>query len=74
MMIIMRTDATPNDIKHVVDRVETMGLKAHISEGEERTIIGAIGDGRPVFKDQFLHLPGVDRILPITRQFLKVHL
>jgi 3-deoxy-7-phosphoheptulonate synthase len=69
MMIIMRTDATSKDIKHVVNRVETMGLRAHISEGEERTIIGAIGDGRPVYKDQFLHLPGVDRILPITRPF-----
>jgi len=69
MMIIMRTDATKEEIKEIVDRVEEYGLSAHISTGIERTIIGAIGDGRPVYKDQFLHLPGVDRVLPISRPY-----
>jgi 3-deoxy-7-phosphoheptulonate synthase len=32
-------------------------------------VIGAIGDGRPVFRDQFMHLPGVDRVLPISRPY-----
>lgn len=69
MLIIMKTDADENQIKTVVQRVEDMGLRAHLSQGEERTIIGAIGDGRPVMKDQFLYMPGVDRIVPITRPF-----
>ena len=69
MMIIMRTDATPDQIGHVVERVESFGLRAHLSTGEERTVIGAIGDGRPVDKDLFLYLPGVDRVVPITRPY-----
>jgi 3-deoxy-7-phosphoheptulonate synthase len=69
MMIIMRTDATPDQIDHVVERVENFGLRAHLSTGEERTVIGAIGDGRPVDKDIFLYLPGVDRVVPITRPY-----
>jgi 3-deoxy-7-phosphoheptulonate synthase len=69
MMIIMRADATNTDIKVVVERVESFGLRAHISTGDERTVIGAIGDGRPVHKDQFFHLPGVDRVLPISRPY-----
>lgn len=69
MLIIMKTDATEKQIQHIVQRVEAMGLRAHLSKGEERTIIGAIGDGRPIIKDQFLYLPGVDRIMPITRPF-----
>jgi len=69
MMIIMRTGASKKEIKHVVDRVKQYGLRAHISTGDERTVIGAIGDGRPVYRDQFLHLPGVDRILPISRPY-----
>jgi len=69
MMIIMLTDATPDQIDHVVERVENFGLRAHLSTGEERTVIGAIGDGRPVDKDIFLYLPGVDRVVPITRPY-----
>jgi 3-deoxy-7-phosphoheptulonate synthase len=69
MMIIMRADATPVEISDVVAKVEAHGLRAHLSRGEERTIIGAIGDGRPVDKDQFLPMPGVDRIVPISRPY-----
>ena len=69
MMIIMRTEATQKQIASVVARVEEQGLRAHISRGEERTIIGAIGDGRPVNRDQFRLLPGVDRIVPISRPY-----
>lgn len=69
MMIIMRTDATEKEIDHVVERVELFGLRAHVSTGEERTVIGAIGDMRTLHKDQFLHLPGVDRVVPISRPY-----
>ncbi|MEW5868997.1 MAG: 3-deoxy-7-phosphoheptulonate synthase [Chloroflexota bacterium] len=69
MMIIMRADATQKEIAAVVERVESHGLRAHISAGEERTVIGAIGDGRPVPRDQFVFLAGVDRILPISRPY-----
>ncbi|MGW8250046.1 MAG: 3-deoxy-7-phosphoheptulonate synthase [Anaerolineales bacterium] len=69
MMIIMRSTATDEQITDVVRIVETNGLRAHLSRGVERTVIGAIGDGRPVDKDQFMYLPGVDRIVPISRPF-----
>jgi 3-deoxy-7-phosphoheptulonate synthase len=69
MMIIMRVDAKPEQVAAVVERVEGMGLRAHLSAGEERTIIGVVGDGRPVQKAQFLHIEGVDRIVPISRPY-----
>ena len=69
MMIIMRTDATKGQIAAVVERVEMNGLRAHLSQGDERTVIGAIGDGRVVIKEQFLYLPGVDRVIPISRPY-----
>lgn len=69
MMIIMRTDATQAQVSDVVERVESFGLTAHISTGEERTVIGAVGESRPIFQDQFLHLPGVDRVVPISRPY-----
>jgi len=69
MMIIMRTDASQKEIEAVIDRVKTNGLSAHVSVGAERTVIGAIGDGRQVFRDQFVLLSGVDRVMPITRPY-----
>lgn len=69
MMIIMRTDATPEQISRVVELVESFGLRVHLSTGEERTIIGAIGESRPVHQEQFLFLAGVDRVVPISRPY-----
>lgn len=68
-MIIMRSDATDDQVSAVVERVESNQLRAHLSKGAERTVIGAIGDGRPVNPDQFIFLPGVDRVVPISRPY-----
>ncbi|HVN55594.1 MAG TPA: 3-deoxy-7-phosphoheptulonate synthase [Anaerolineaceae bacterium] len=69
MLIVMRTDASQEQISSVVERVESHGLHAHLSRGEERTVIGVVGDGRPIDQDHFLPLPGVDRILRISRPY-----
>jgi 3-deoxy-7-phosphoheptulonate synthase len=69
MMIIMRTNATQKQIDAVIDTLQVNGLRAHLSQGEERTVIGAIGDGRPVNTAPFAYLPGVDRVVPISRPY-----
>jgi len=71
MMIIMRTDASQKEIASVVEKIEAIGLRPHLSAGDERTIIGAIGDGRSAYgyKDLFLFMSGVDRVLPISRPY-----
>ena len=69
MMIVMSANATPAEIENVVKVVSANGLRAHLSTGAERTVIGAIGDGRLVQKDQFMYLPGVDHIIPISRPY-----
>jgi 3-deoxy-7-phosphoheptulonate synthase len=69
MMIVMRANATQREIKIIVDRVQSYGGQAHLSEGEERTIIGVVGDVRGIPRDEFLQMPSVDRIIPISRPF-----
>ncbi len=69
MMIIMQTGATEGEIRVVVERIELNELQAHLVHGEERTVIGVVGDGRAIYQDQFLHLPGVDRVIPISRPY-----
>ncbi len=53
MIIVMRHDASAKQIAEVVARVESHGLRVNISRGEERTIIGVIGDDRPIDRTQF---------------------
>jgi 3-deoxy-7-phosphoheptulonate synthase len=69
MIIVMRTDATAGQIADVVARVESKGLRAHVSRGEECTIIGVIGDDRPIDRTQFEVLEGVDKTVPILKPF-----
>ncbi len=69
MMIVMRTDATQDQISSVVARVEQHGLAAHLSRGTERTVIGVVGDGRPIPQENFLTLPGVDHTVAISRPY-----
>ena len=46
MMIIMKPDASKEEIEEVVEKIKNNGLTAHVSQGAERTVIGAVGDGR----------------------------
>jgi 3-deoxy-7-phosphoheptulonate synthase len=69
MMVIMRANATQTQINSVIETLQQNGLRAHLSTGEERTVIGAIGDGRPMNIAPFMYLPGVDRVVPISRPY-----
>ena len=54
---------------YVVSQVETFGYKAHLSQGTERTIIGVVGDDRPLENHNFELLPGVEQIVRILQPF-----
>lgn len=69
MIVIMQRRATPEQIAGVVARVEELGFRAHLSHGEERTIIGVIGDERPLAVEPLEVLDGVERVVPILQPF-----
>lgn len=69
MVIIMRHQATAEDIAGVIQHIESLGFRAHVSCGEERTIIGVIGDERPIDPAHFEVLPGVERAVRILHPF-----
>lgn len=58
-MIIMKADATKEEIEQVVKEVNKYGLRADVSQGKYRTVIGLIGDERKIPFDHFTTLPGV---------------
>lgn len=69
MLIVMRTDATQDEVQRVLADVEALGMTPHISQGIERTVIGVVGDSRNLQLDQLLRREGVDRIVPISRSY-----
>src|SRR2546429_9873596 len=70
MIAVMQPSATAEDIEHVVEVLRLHNLKAQISQGEQRTVIGVIGTGFPEDLLETLEvLPGVDRVTRITRPY-----
>jgi 3-deoxy-7-phosphoheptulonate synthase len=65
----MKRDATQADIAHMVQRVEGMGLKAHVIVGTERTVIAAVGDDRKTHKESLESGSGVAEVLPILAPY-----
>ncbi|MCW2973076.1 MAG: aroF [Thermoleophilia bacterium] len=69
MIIVMQSSSTPEDTQRVIDRVEALGYQARPDTGEERTVIGVIGDDRPIDPDQIRSLQGVDKVMPILAPY-----
>jgi 3-deoxy-7-phosphoheptulonate synthase len=69
MMIVMRAGATEEEIQAVVHRVEDVGARAHLSRGEELTVIGAVGDREHVARLGLEAYPGVDQVIPILKPY-----
>jgi 3-deoxy-7-phosphoheptulonate synthase len=69
MIIVMQSKASAKQIAATVARVEALGYRVHLSQGEERTIIGVIGDDRPIDHSAFELLDGVEKTVPILKPF-----
>jgi len=70
MVIVMKKNATEAQIEHVIEWIESVGYTAHPSRGVERTIIGAVGDGRGKAQLKSVeHLPGVEKVVPILKPY-----
>jgi len=69
MIIIMKGSASLKEKSAVITWVEDQGCKANIFEGVEHMVIGVIGDGRPINRDQVRLMPGVERVVPVVKPF-----
>jgi 3-deoxy-7-phosphoheptulonate synthase len=69
MMIVMKPTATEEDIQAVVERIEGCGARAHLSRGEEVTVIGAVGDREHVQRLGLEGHAGVSQVVPILKPY-----
>ncbi|MCX7001326.1 MAG: 3-deoxy-7-phosphoheptulonate synthase [Candidatus Sumerlaeota bacterium] len=69
MIIVLRPDVTEEQFNHIIEKIESHGLRAHISRGTERTIIGAIGDESVLRNLPFEAMPGVENVMPVLKPY-----
>jgi len=69
MIIVLRRDATQAQIDHIVDKVQKLGLTAHLSQGTERTIIGVIGPEDVLQVTPLEVFPGVEKVMPVLAPY-----
>src|SRR5207248_768750 len=69
MIIVLNPNATDEQLDHVLERIQELGLKPHLSRGEHRTIIGVIGDENKLQAEPLQAIPGVEQVLPILKAF-----
>ncbi|MDV2502707.1 MAG: 3-deoxy-7-phosphoheptulonate synthase [bacterium] len=69
MIIIMKPDATEEHLQSLTERLESLGIKVHISKGVDRTVVGAIGDTTILREEPIEVFPGVEMVQPIMQPF-----
>ena len=69
MIIVLRPDVTEEQINHIIEKVEKLGLKPHLSKGTERTIIGVIGPEDVLRVTPLEVFPGVENVIPVLAPY-----
>lgn len=71
-IIVLSRNATERDIKHILKKLESKGLKATISKGTERIVIGVIGDTSKITEGEenaVRVMKGVEEVMRILKPY-----
>ena len=69
MIVVMKPNSTKEMVQSMVRRVEELGLKAHVIEGTERTVIAAIGEKRDGERETLESCDEVEKVVPILAPY-----
>lgn len=69
MVIVMKRNGKAEHLEQVLDRIEKIGLRSHVTNGEGTNIIGIIGDTSLISKEAMEAMPGVDRVMRVQSPF-----
>src|SRR5580704_11213979 len=69
VIVVMKKDAKGQDVSRLVEHVESLGLKAHVIVGTERTVVAVVGDDRKTHKESLESCPGVAEVVPILAPY-----
>jgi 3-deoxy-7-phosphoheptulonate synthase len=65
VIIVLKSDISEGELSHILESVEALGFKTHLSRGTYRTILGLIGDERKTSVEALRSFPGVSDVLPV---------
>jgi 3-deoxy-7-phosphoheptulonate synthase len=74
MIIIMDKSASSAQVDHIIEKIEKAGFSVHISDGEERSIIGVKGVTHDIRENVFASMPGVDSVLRVSKPYKEASL
>jgi len=69
MIIVLRPDVTEEQINHIIEKIQKLGLKPHLSKGTERTIIGVIGPEDVLRVTPLDVFPGVEKVMSVLAPY-----
>src|SRR5438477_12397318 len=69
MLIVMKPQATEDDVRRVCRKIESMGYRPHPMPGAQRTAIGITGIPGPLEPAEFDILPGVAEAIPVSKPY-----
>jgi 3-deoxy-7-phosphoheptulonate synthase len=69
MIVILKPEATEALVKDIVSQIEGLGLQAHLSRGQFRTVIGVVGEEVKVDAEHLKAITGVEQVLPIMKPY-----
>jgi 3-deoxy-7-phosphoheptulonate synthase len=74
MLVVMKQDAAPADVEAVSRTIEEMGYRAEVVPGEQRTVVGLLGNDGRVEPDRLSDLRGVLKIIQVTPPYRRASL
>lgn len=69
MIVVLRKDATEEQLAHLTETIRSWGLTPNVSRGTERTIVGIIGDERVIRSKPIEAIPGVESVMPVLKPY-----
>jgi len=69
MIIVLKKNATPQELEHICQKVRELGLTPNVSRGIERTVIGVIGDEEKLQVQPIEAFPGVESVMAILKPY-----
>src|SRR5438477_10821612 len=69
MIVVMKPGASQQQLDHVIERIEQLGLRSHVIVGTERTVVAALGGKRDGAKQALETGEGVEKVVPILAPY-----
>src|ERR1700739_1793298 len=69
MIVVMKPGASQQQIEHIIQDIEQLGLRSHVIVGTERTVIAALGEKRDGAKQALETGEGVEKVVPILAPY-----